>query len=118
MVELRRFLGLVNFYRRSLPHAAQIQKPLLKFIHDSKKNDKRKIAWCTETEEDFEHVKRDLVNGVTPRLTQKRGLLLTPRTQGWVPRWNSGFTTPGNPLPFSRENSLLLKGIILPTTAS
>ena len=62
VVELRRFLGLVNFYRRSLPHAAQIHEPLLKFIHDSKKNDKRKIAWCTETEEAFEHVKRDLVN--------------------------------------------------------
>lgn len=37
IVELRRFLGLVNFYRRNLPHAAKRQKPLNEFLHESKK---------------------------------------------------------------------------------
>ena len=27
IVELRRFLGMVNFYRKSLPHAAKVQAP-------------------------------------------------------------------------------------------
>ena len=62
VVELRRFLGLVNFYRRSLPHVAQTQEPLLKYIHNSKKNDKRKISWCPEAEEPFERTKCDLAN--------------------------------------------------------
>ena len=43
VVELRRFLGMVNFYRKSLKHAAEVQAPLQKFICDSYKNDKRLI---------------------------------------------------------------------------
>lgn len=45
VVELRRFLDLVNFYRRSLPHAAQAQaqRPSNVYLHSSKKNDQTKI---------------------------------------------------------------------------
>ena len=62
IVELRKFLGLVNFYRRSLPHAADIQAPLDHFLRDSCKNNKRVIAWTPEAEESFDKIKNDLAN--------------------------------------------------------
>ena len=60
IVELRRFLGMVNFYRKNLPHAAQVQAPLQKFLTDSRKNDKRSISWDSEAA--FNQVKNDLAN--------------------------------------------------------
>ena len=62
IVELRRFLGLVNFYRRSLPHAATAQAPLQSFLSDSRKNDKRKVNWTQEATEAFHKIKNDLAN--------------------------------------------------------
>ena len=62
MIELRRFLGLVNFYRRSLKHAAQTQEPLLVYLRNSRKNDKRKMYWSPEAEEAFSRTKQQLVN--------------------------------------------------------
>lgn len=37
IVELRRFLGIVNFYRRNLPGATIVQEPLNRFLKDSNK---------------------------------------------------------------------------------
>lgn len=51
--ELRRWLGVVNFYRRSLPHAAQMQAPLHEHLRDVRKNDKRKVAWNAASEAAF-----------------------------------------------------------------
>ena len=64
IVELRRFLGMFNFYRRSLKHAAEDGAPLQKFVRDSRKNDKRFIPWDSEVESAFEQVKSDLVNAI------------------------------------------------------
>ena len=58
--ELRRFLGMVNFYRRNLKNAATTQAPLNKFLINSKKNDKTPILWNPEAEAAFEKVKEDL----------------------------------------------------------
>ena len=55
--DLRRFLGMVNFYRRSLPHAAHTQAPLNQFLHESRKNDKRKIQWDSDSEAAFHQIK-------------------------------------------------------------
>lgn len=41
--ELRRFLGMINYYRRSVPGASQIQAPLTDFLKNAKKKDNRKI---------------------------------------------------------------------------
>lgn len=60
--DLRRFLGMINFYRRSLPHAAQSQAPLLEYLKDSKKRDKRVIPWNETSEGAFEIVKNELIN--------------------------------------------------------
>ncbi|XP_033224799.1 uncharacterized protein LOC117177867 [Belonocnema kinseyi] len=62
IVELRRFLGLVNFYRRSLPQAAYVQAPLHSYLSDSRKNDRREIEWTHEAEEAFVKIKNDLAN--------------------------------------------------------
>lgn len=35
--QLRRFLGMVNFYRKSLSNAATTQKPLNAYMHNAKK---------------------------------------------------------------------------------
>lgn len=43
--QLRRFLGMLNFYRRCIPHAASIQSPLNSLLHNVKKNDKRPVVW-------------------------------------------------------------------------
>ncbi|XP_051170474.1 uncharacterized protein LOC127287526 [Leptopilina boulardi] len=59
--ELRRFLGLVHFYRRNISHAAQIQQPLNAFLHDTRKNDKREINWNPAADNAFEAVKEALV---------------------------------------------------------
>lgn len=48
--ELRRFLGIINFYRDSLPNAASIQAPLNAYLHNSKKRDKNKITWSIEAD--------------------------------------------------------------------
>ena len=53
IAELRRFLGMVNFYRQSVPQAASDQAPLNAFLKDSRKNDKRPIIWSREAEEAF-----------------------------------------------------------------
>lgn len=58
--ELRRFLGAVNFYRHFIPNAAQSQALLNNYLKDSRKNDKRKIAWTDETRQCFERCKEEL----------------------------------------------------------
>ena len=62
VADLRRFLGAVNFYRRSLPHAARVQAPLHVYLTDSCKNDKREISWTPEAETAFATTKSDLAN--------------------------------------------------------
>ncbi|XP_011872976.1 PREDICTED: uncharacterized protein LOC105564854, partial [Vollenhovia emeryi] len=62
VAELRRFLGALNFYRRSLRHAARVQAPLHAYLTDSRKNDKREIQWTLEAETAFDKAKNDLAN--------------------------------------------------------
>ena len=60
--ELRRFLGLVNSYRRLIAHAAETQRPLCEFLKGARKKDKRPIVWTEEAEAAFVKCKEDLVN--------------------------------------------------------
>lgn len=62
VVELRRFIGMVNFYRRNIPRAASVQAPLNSYFSKSRKNDKTEIVWTTETEQAFERTKKDLAS--------------------------------------------------------
>lgn len=63
--ELRRFLGMINFYRRHLPQAAEIQSKLNIFLHNSKKNDKTEVKWTDESIAAFEQCRESLISAVT-----------------------------------------------------
>lgn len=60
--DLRRFLGMVNFYNRFLPQAAQTQAPLQEAIAGQKKNSQIKIEWNPTMDKAFEKLKQDLAN--------------------------------------------------------
>ncbi|XP_060809920.1 uncharacterized protein LOC132904015 [Amyelois transitella] len=62
--ELRRFLGMVNFYRKHIPHAVKSQTLLSGYLHNAKKNDKTPIVWTQEAESAFCECKLQLENAV------------------------------------------------------
>lgn len=62
--ELRRFLGMCNFYRRFLPNAAKVQAPLNALTTTNKKNDKTPIVWTDDSRQAFEACKT-LVSNAT-----------------------------------------------------
>ncbi|XP_043062895.1 uncharacterized protein LOC122319557 [Drosophila yakuba] len=53
-MELRRFLGMVNYYRHLIPHAAQAHIPLTDYLKGATKNDKLEIAWTGPAENAFQ----------------------------------------------------------------
>lgn len=62
---LRRFLGMLNFYRGHIPEAAVRQAELDKYLVNAKKKDRSKVAWTTEAEEAFAQCKAGLQQAVT-----------------------------------------------------
>ncbi|GFY53072.1 transposon Tf2-11 polyprotein [Trichonephila inaurata madagascariensis] len=60
--DLRKFLGILNFYRKFLPKAAHIQAPLHEFLKNSKRNDKREVEWNAEAINAFNQCKNQLAN--------------------------------------------------------
>ena len=57
--ELRRYLGMVNFYRRFVPGASEAQAPLTALLEGNAKG-KQPIRWTPETMRAFEETKRRL----------------------------------------------------------
>lgn len=62
--DLRRFLGMINFYRRNIPHAANIQRRLQCLIKTNKKNDKTVIEWTSDADQAFLEFKKALARAV------------------------------------------------------
>lgn len=60
--ELRRFLALINGYKRFLPHATDQQAALRRLIPGNRKNDTRKLEWCDEARAAFEDCKRSIAS--------------------------------------------------------
>jgi histidinol phosphatase-like PHP family hydrolase len=60
--QLRRFLGLLNFYRRNVPQASHAQVLLCEFLKGKKKSDKTEISWTTESTQAFNDCKTKLAN--------------------------------------------------------
>lgn len=58
--ELRRFLGIINFYRRFIRDAATTQAHLNAYLNGAKKKDKRPIEWTPEAETAFANCKAQL----------------------------------------------------------
>lgn len=60
--DLKRFLGMINFYRPFLPHATKNQSVLQKLIVGNRKNDRSAIVWSPESLSAFESCKNELIN--------------------------------------------------------
>lgn len=60
--DLRRFIALVNFYRRFIPKAMETQSILQSLIQGNVKNDRRPVIWTPEAEIAFEDFKSKLAN--------------------------------------------------------
>lgn len=58
--QMRRFLGMINYYRTLIPHAAHLLKPLNAYLKDSRKNNQRKVNWTPEAEDSFKEAKETL----------------------------------------------------------
>lgn len=59
---LRRFLGMINYYRRFIPNCARLLAPLHRMITHSKKGVSRKITWSVQQQQVFEDSKEALLN--------------------------------------------------------
>lgn len=62
MLQLRRFLAIMNFYKRFLAHASQNQAVLQVFLKENQKKDKTIINWTEETSTAFEKCKLAVEN--------------------------------------------------------
>ncbi|GFS42640.1 hypothetical protein TNIN_490661 [Trichonephila inaurata madagascariensis] len=58
--DLRRYLGVINFYHRFIPNAAENQAVLNNYLKGKKSNDKNKIHWTEESVQAFENSKQQL----------------------------------------------------------
>jgi hypothetical protein len=58
--QLRRFLGMVNFYRRFLPHAAATQAPLHDVLSDPRVKGSHPTTWTPELLKAFDECKASL----------------------------------------------------------
>ncbi|CAG4937253.1 unnamed protein product [Parnassius apollo] len=59
--ELRRYLGVLNFYRRFVPNAARVQAPLNCLLSGMSLKATTPINWTTELEKSFEESKESIV---------------------------------------------------------
>jgi transposase InsO family protein len=63
--QLRRFLGMLNFYRLHIPRAVDYQAELNNYLHNAKKRDKTVIQWTDRANGAFEKCKESLKSAVT-----------------------------------------------------
>ncbi|CAB0035212.1 unnamed protein product, partial [Trichogramma brassicae] len=61
--QLRRFIGMLNFYRRCLPHAAELMSPLTDLLRGLQKK-KEKLACSAQADEAFERIKQAMASAV------------------------------------------------------
>lgn len=60
--DLKRFLAMINYYRRFIPRAVRSQSILQQLIIGNKKNDRTEIIWTDTANEAFQDCKQQLVN--------------------------------------------------------
>ena len=64
ILELRQFIGMVNFYHRAIPKIAETEACLTSLLTNSKKRDKTPVCWTQECLDAFHKLKDDLANAV------------------------------------------------------
>lgn len=57
---LRKFLGMVNFYHRFIPNCAKLQQPLTSMLSGKGKNSKIPLQWTGESRDAFRNLKSAL----------------------------------------------------------
>lgn len=62
---VRRFLGMVNYYRRFLPDAAKYQAPLIDAVAATNSKGAKPFPWTPELEQCFDNCKKSLANVTT-----------------------------------------------------
>lgn len=62
--QLRGYLGMLNFYRRFIPHSASHQLQLQSLLTTNKKKDKTPVIWTPEAMEAFETTKMSIAKAV------------------------------------------------------
>ena len=60
--ELKRFINMINFYRKFLPHAISYQMILQQLIEGNVKNDRTPVSWTSDAEAAFIKCKTELAN--------------------------------------------------------
>jgi cleavage and polyadenylation specificity factor subunit 1 len=98
--QLRRFLGMLNFYRRFLPHAASIQAPLHEVLAGPRVKGSHPVSWTPALHTAFDECKASLYQAallahpdstaplalVTDASTSAMGAVLQQRRQdAWQP---------------------------------
>ena len=61
MKQLRKFLGIINFYRKFIPSCAQTLRPFNNLLSVTKSS-KKQIQWSAEAESAFSGIKAKLSN--------------------------------------------------------
>ena len=64
--QLRRFLGILNYYRRCIPSAAQLQAPLHDLLQGLPKRSRAELLWTPAATKSFTDCKRSIVDAVSP----------------------------------------------------
>lgn len=77
--ELRRFLALLNGYKRFIRNAVSLQQPLQILVPGNRKNDTRKLQWTIEADKAFVKCKESLANAALlsyPDPFKRMGLMI------------------------------------------
>jgi len=86
IIQLPRFLIIINYYRRHLKNTAASQASLNDLLRDSKRNDKRSIPW-TETSRVFEKCRKELTQATLLTHPAEQAVLHRHRRVKY--NWNS-----------------------------
>eukprot|EP00731_Ephydatia_muelleri_P032551 Em0024g95a len=92
---LQEFVGMVNFYHRFIPAAAQLMSPLFEAFTSQTKT----LVWNDTTTQAFDNIKKALAKATLlahPRHDAPISLTTMPQIEPLVPFSNSGQTNSGN----------------------
>ncbi|GFX72455.1 retrovirus-related Pol polyprotein from transposon 297 [Trichonephila clavipes] len=120
---LRKFLGLLNFYRRFLPKAAEQQYLLSEFLKGSKgKKDSNSLNWSSEAITAFQRCKQALADAALlahPSPSAPLALHVDASDYAIGGALHQVVDSELQPLAFfSREDLLHLKSLTVPTTVN
>ncbi|GFT45349.1 retrovirus-related Pol polyprotein from transposon opus [Trichonephila clavipes] len=118
---LRKFLGLLNFYRRFLPKAAEQQYLLSEFLKGSKgKKDSKPLNWSSEAITAFQRCKQALADAALAHPSPSALLALHVDASDYAMggALHQVVDSELQPLAFFPENLLHLKSLTVPTTVN